>query len=104
MDTKRRNFRISKQKLHDILTKQYGQEVITTFFELQALEDFDGILKMIKLIIESDPKLSQLLAFLTLDYNQDGIITEDELTKLSNMISIGNSMYDDINILVKYAK
>jgi hypothetical protein len=42
---------------------------------LQAIEDYPGIMKVIKQIILSQPKLAQILTFLTFDLNQDGIIT-----------------------------
>lgn len=61
--------------MHDILAKRYGQDIITNFFGLQAIEDFSGILKLVRQLLGSSEKLGQMLTFLTLDINQDGVIT-----------------------------
>ena len=46
-DHKLRNYRMSKQKLHEILCKRYGNEIVTTFFGMQTIEDYKGIIKMV---------------------------------------------------------
>ena len=78
--------------------------MITGFFQLQALEDFDGMAKMLKEIVNASEKLTHLIAFFTLDLNQDGVITEDQLTKVGDLFSVQDSINSDIHRMVSYAR
>lgn len=45
-----------------------------------------------------------MLTFLTYDYNQDGIISEDDLTKLNNTISSDSRLNEDLITIMTYVK
>lgn len=103
-DFKQRNFRMQKNKLHEILSKRYGQDIIANFFAMQINQDFQGIVNLVTQIYRSSNKLARILTFLTFDYNQDGFISEDDLTYLNNFISPDSKITEDINTIIIYTK
>ena len=71
---------------------------------MQTIEDFDGIIKILSLFLNSSDKLAQLLTFLTFDTNQDGIISEDDLMQLTNLLPVDSPILKDIHTLTLFTK
>ena len=103
-EQKKKNFRISKQQSHELVKRRFGQDCISSFFEMQVTEDFNGMIKIVKEIMNASTSLAQLLTFLTYDFNQDGVITEDELTKITNMVEVDDPMNSDVHQMVAYCR
>ena len=90
--------------MHDLVAGRYGIDVISSFFDMQIIEDFDGIIRILSLFLNSSDKLTQLLTFLTFDANQDGLISEDDLMHLTNILPVDSPILDDIYRLTLFTK